>query len=79
MPAEHKLHIGCHLSSSKGFLALGHEAVKLDADTYAFFTRNPRGGRAKELDLADVEACLHYQAARDIATLVAHVSTTRNP
>ena len=78
MPAEHKLHIGCHLSSSKGFLAMGHEAVKLDADTFAFFTRNPRGGRAKELDLADVEAFLHYKDEHDIGTLVAHAPYTMN-
>ena len=78
MPAEHKLHIGCHLSSSKGFLAMGHEAVKLDADTFAFFTRNPRGGRAKELDLADVEAFLHYKDEHDIGMLVAHAPYTMN-
>lgn len=78
MPAEHKLHIGCHLSSSKGFLAMGHEAGKLDADTFAFFTRNPRGGRAKELDLADVEAFLHYKDEHDIGTLVAHAPYTMN-
>lgn len=78
MPAEHKLHIGCHLSSSKGFLAMGHEAVKLDANTFAFFTRNPRGGRAKELDLADVEAFLHYKDEHDISMLVAHAPYTMN-
>ena len=78
MPAEHKLHIGCHLSSSKGFLAMGHEAVKLDADTFAFFTRNPRGGRAKELDLADVEAFLQYKEDEGIVTLVAHAPYTMN-
>lgn len=78
MTIEHRLHIGCHLSSSKGFLAMGHEAVKLDADTFAFFTRNPRGGRAKELDLADVEAFLHYKDEHDIGTLVAHAPYTMN-
>ena len=61
MPMEYKLHIGCHLSSAKGFLAMGREASRLGADTFAFFTRNPRGGRAKELDLADVEAFLQYK------------------
>mgnify|MGYP000476591465 CR=1 FL=1 len=78
MSTEHKLHIGCHLSSSKGFLAMGHEAVKLDANTFAFFTRNPRGGRAKELDLADVEAFLHYKDEHDIGMLVAHAPYTMN-
>ncbi len=78
MPMEHKLHIGCHLSSSKGFLAMGHEASRLDADTFAFFTRNPRGGRAKELDLADVEAFLRYKEEHSIVTLVAHAPYTMN-
>ena len=44
------LHIGCHLSSSKGFLSMGRQALELGADTFQFFTRNPRGSRAKELD-----------------------------
>ena len=57
---------------------MGHEAVKLDADTFAFFTRNPRGGRAKELDLADVEAFLHYKDEHDIGMLVAHAPYTMN-
>lgn len=78
MPMEHKLHIGCHLSSSKGFLAMGHEASRLDADTFAFFTRNPRGGRAKELDLADVEAFLRYKEEHSIVRLVAHAPYTMN-
>lgn len=78
MPMEHKLHIGCHLSSAKGFLAMGHEASRLDADTFAFFTRNPRGGRAKELDLADVEAFLRYKEEHSIVTLVAHAPYTMN-
>ena len=50
------LHIGCHLSSSKGFLAMGREALSLGADTFQFFTRNPRGNRAKDLDPADAQA-----------------------
>ena len=78
MPMEHKLHIGCHLSSAKGFLAMGREASRLDADTFAFFTRNPRGGRANELDLADVEAFLHYKDEHGIGTLVAHAPYTIN-
>ena len=47
------LHIGCHLSSSKGFLSMGRQALELGADTFQFFTRNPRGSRAKELDSAE--------------------------
>ena len=50
------LHIGCHLSSSKGFAAMGRQALELGADTFQFFTRNPRGSRAKDLDPADAAA-----------------------
>ena len=50
------LKIGCHLSSSKGYLAMGKEAVKIGANTFQFFTRNPRGGKAKPLDLAAMAA-----------------------
>ena len=47
------LYIGCHLSSSKGFAAMGRQALELGANTFQFFTRNPRGSRAKDLDPAD--------------------------
>ena len=50
-----QLHIGNHLSSSQGYLAMGQEALSLDADTFAFFTRNPRGGKAKDIDPEDVK------------------------
>ena len=50
------LAIGCHLSSSGGFLAMGKAAVSIGANTFQFFTRNPRGGAAKALDSADVSA-----------------------
>ena len=46
------LYIGCHLSSSKGFAAMGRQALELGANTFQFFTRNPRGSRAKDLDPA---------------------------
>ena len=52
--------IGNHLSSSKGYEAMGKMAVKLGANTFAFFTRNPRGGKAKEIDPADVAAFLKF-------------------
>ncbi len=48
------LTIGCHLSSSRGYLAMGKEAVKINANTFQFFTRNPRGGKAKDIDPEDV-------------------------
>lgn len=74
-----KLHIGCHLSASKGFLAMGKEALELDADTFAFFTRNPRGGKAKDIDENDVAAFLKLAKENDFAPLVAHAPYTMNP
>ena len=50
------LYIGCHLSSSKGFAAMGRQALELGANTFQFFTRNPRGSKAKDLDEADAAA-----------------------
>ena len=49
------LKIGCHLSISKGFYEMGKEAVSINANTIQFFTRNPRGGAAKEIDEEDVK------------------------
>ena len=54
------LRIGCHLSSSKGYLAMGKEAVKIGANTFQFFTRNPRGSKAKDLNLKDIKSYLDY-------------------
>ena len=50
------MHIGCHLSSAKGFAAMGRQGLELGADTFQFFLRNPRGSRAKDLDTADAAA-----------------------
>lgn len=72
------LHIGCHLSSSKGFLAMGRQAWKLGADTFQFFTRNPRGSKAKELDSADAAALMALLAARNFAPVIAHAPYTLN-
>ncbi|MCD7959189.1 MAG: deoxyribonuclease IV [Ruminococcus sp.] len=72
------LRIGCHLPSSKGYLAMGKHAVKLGANTFAFFTRNPRGGAAKPIDEMDVKAFLDYAKAHDIDRLVAHAPYTMN-
>ena len=55
------LQIGCHLSSSKGFLHMGEEAVSIGATTFQFFTRNPRGSKAKAVNEKDVAATLHLQ------------------
>lgn len=71
--------IGCHLSSAKGYAAMAEMAHSIGANTFAFFTRNPRGGRAKEIDQNDIEvfhdACDRYE----IDTIVAHGSYTVNP
>ncbi len=72
------LRIGCHLSSSKGYLAMAKEAVKIGADTFQFFTRNPRGGKAKELDLADIRAYLEFAGEHGIAQILAHAPYTLN-
>ncbi len=72
------LHIGCHLSSAKGFLAMGKEALAMKADTFAFFTRNPRGGKAKDIDPADVDAFLAFHREHHFVHLVAHAPYTMN-
>lgn len=72
------LYIGCHLSASKGFLAMGKEAVKVGANTFQFFTRNPRGGAAKAIDEKDVEAYLKFAKENGIGTIVAHAPYTLN-
>ena len=72
------LTIGCHLSSSKGYLAMGKTAVSIDANTFQFFTRNPRGGNAKALDEADVKDYLAYAAQNGIHYILAHAPYTLN-
>ena len=72
------LHIGCHLSSSKGFAAMGRQALELGADTFQFFTRNPRGSRAKDLDAADAAALVQLMEEHRFAPIVAHAPYTLN-
>ncbi len=72
------LHIGCHLSSSKGFLAMGKEAVRLNADTFQYFTRNPRGSKAKAIDSQDVSRYLEFAAEHHFAPVIAHAPYTLN-
>lgn len=72
------LNIGCHLSASKGYLSMGKEAVKIGANTFAFFTRNPRGGSAKKIDENDVKEFLEFAKEHEFATLVAHAPYTLN-
>ena len=72
------LHIGCHLSASRGFAAMGRQALELEADTFQFFTRNPRGSRAKDLDPADAAALRELLTAHRFAPLIAHAPYTLN-
>ncbi len=73
------LHIGCHLSSVKGFENMGKEAISIGADTFQFFTRNPRGGKAKDIDPEDVRRFLELSQRNGFAKLVAHSPYTLNP
>lgn len=70
--------IGCHLSASKGFLAMGKTAVSIGANTFQFFTRNPRGGAAKDLDPADIAAFLDFSKENGIDVILAHAPYTLN-
>lgn len=72
------LTIGCHLSSSKGFLHMGKEATSIGANTFQFFTRNPRGGKAKDLDPADIQAYREYAAEHEFPVILAHAPYTLN-
>lgn len=73
------LHIGCHISSSKGFLNIGKEALSIGADTFQFFTRNPRGGKAKKWDLEDAAALNKLLSDNNFAPILAHAPYTLNP
>ena len=72
------LNIGCHLSSSKGYAAMGRDAVSIHATTFQFFTRNPRGARAKALNPSDVAAFLEYAEHHQIEKILAHAPYTLN-
>lgn len=72
------LNIGCHLSASKGYLHMGQEAVSIGANTFQFFTRNPRGGSAKKIDPADTEAFLAFSKENHFCGILAHAPYTLN-
>ena len=72
------LTIGCHLSASGGYLAMAKESVRIGANTFQFFTRNPRGGTAKPVDEADITAFHTYCAEHGISVILAHASYTLN-
>ena len=70
--------IGSHLSASKGYLHMAEEAVSIGADTFQFFTRNPRGGSAKKIDENDIKKFLEYTSAHGFAPILAHAPYTLN-
>ncbi len=73
------LTIGCHLSSAKGFYAMGQDALEINANTFQFFTRNPRGSKAKVLDLKDVSQLRELMRENEIRSILAHSPYTLNP
>lgn len=72
------IYIGAHLSASKGFFSMGEQALEIGADTFAFFTRNPRGGKAKKLDRADAQALMELMEEHHFGKIVAHAPYTMN-
>lgn len=72
------MYIGCHLSISKGFTNAANMAVSIGANTFQFFTRNPRGGRAKDLDFKDIEKLKAIMKENNFGPLLAHAPYTLN-
>jgi deoxyribonuclease-4 len=72
------LNVGCHLSTSKGYEAMGKDALKIGANTFQFFTRNPRGSKAKEIDPKDIESLLKLTKENEFAKIMAHAPYTLN-
>lgn len=73
------LHIGCHLSASGGYMHMGKEALSIGADTFQFFTRNPRGGKAKDMNIEDVTSFLTLACENHFVPIMAHAPYTLNP
>lgn len=72
------LNIGCHLSTTKGFKNMGKEALQINGNTFQFFTRNPRGGKAKDIDEKDVAGLLEIMKENNFAKILAHAPYTLN-
>ncbi len=72
------LKIGCHLSVSKGYEAMGKDALSIGANTFQFFTRNPRGSKAKEIDIEDVEKLIKIMKENKFGKLIGHAPYTLN-
>ena len=73
------IRIGCHLSPSKGLLAMGRDALSIRANTFQFFLRNPRGSKAKPMDEQDAAALMALLQEKDMLPVVAHAPYTLNP
>ena len=73
------LHVGCHLSSAKGYEAMGKVALSIGANTFQFFTRNPRGSKAKAIDEQDISRFLKLAGDNGFGILLAHAPYTLNP
>lgn len=76
---RYMLAIGCHLSTSKGYEAMGQNALEIAANTFQFFTRNPRGSKAKDIDPIDVGKLINILEENQFAKLLAHAPYTLNP
>lgn len=72
------LNIGCHLSISNGFEAIGKQALEIGANTFQFFTRNPRGGSARKIEQADVDALKQLMSENGFSQILAHAPYTMN-
>lgn len=72
------LNIGCHLSISNGFEAIGKQALEIGANTFQFFTRNPRGGSARKIEQADVDALKLIMSENAFSQILAHAPYTMN-
>lgn len=73
------LNIGCHLSASKGYTHMAQEAINIGGNTFQFFTRNPRGSKAKAIDLKDIEKFLAFAQQNQLGKILAHAPYTLNP
>ena len=73
------LRIGCHLSFTNGYAGMARDAIEIGANVFQFFTRNPRGGRAKPVDLDDIAEYNRIAAENGISPIVAHAPYTMNP
>ncbi len=73
------LKIGCHLSASKGYMSMAKDCISINADVFQFFTRNPRGGKSKNIDEKDVEKFLKTAKENNFGKILAHAPFTMNP